>query len=348
MVRVTCRDMVTVPQRVRLAQLPTPLERLDRLSEAWAGPTIWCKRDDLTGFELSGNKVRKLEYHLAAAQEADADTIITCGAAQSNHCRATAFAAARLGIACILMIRTPDGGPVAPVGNHLLHHLAGAEVRYVDVVGYDDRDAVMSGIADEVTAGGGRPWVIPEGASDVLGMFGFVSAMRELAEQLATWPTTRPPTVWHAASSGGTTAGLGWAADRLALSVPLVAVSVGDPAVALRAQVERIWSDAIDRYGGRVPSPDLDITDAFLDGGYGVWSDRALSIQAEATALTGLIFDPTYTGKAIVALRMVIEEGRFSRDDHVVYWHTGGGFAVFGVDPDRLVPGVPNHPNNDP
>jgi D-cysteine desulfhydrase len=96
------------PPRLSLAQLPTPLERADRLTEAWGGPTIWVKRDDLTGFGLSGNKIRKLEYHLAAAREAGADTVVTCGAAQSNHCRATALAAARLGLRCVLYLRTPD------------------------------------------------------------------------------------------------------------------------------------------------------------------------------------------------------------------------------------------------
>ncbi|MDB9845764.1 pyridoxal-phosphate dependent enzyme, partial [Acidimicrobiales bacterium] len=116
-------------ERFPLAQLPTPLDFADRLTEAWGGPQIWIKRDDLTGFGLSGNKVRKLEYHVAAAKAAGATTLVTCGAVQSNHCRATAIAAAKTGMKCVLLLRSRDGGPPERVeGNHLLQRLAGAEV----------------------------------------------------------------------------------------------------------------------------------------------------------------------------------------------------------------------------
>lgn len=314
--------------RVALARLPTPLERLDRLTDSWGGPQLWVKRDDLTGFGLSGNKVRKLEFHLGAATAAGADTVVTCGAAQSNHCRATSLACARLGLRTVLVLRTHDGmPPQRPEGNHLLNVLAGAETRFVTPEEYEQRDEVMADVAAEVEAAGGRTWVVPEGGSDALGMWGFVSAMEELAGQLER--LTGAAVIWHAASSGGTTAGLGWAADRLGLGHRIVGSSVGDAVPDLRLRIDRIWDDAAARYGGRPPLPDLELIDDHIGLGYGKATEDELGTQVEVTRATGLILDPTYTGKAIHGLRSDVAAGRFSPDDHVVFWHTGGGFAVF-------------------
>ena len=200
--------------RLRLAQTPTPLEPFPRLSEAWGGPQIWIKRDDLTGFGLSGNKIRKLEFHLAAAQEASADVVLTCGGIQSNHCRATALACARLGLHAILFLRTPDGeAPAAATGNHRLGELAGAEIRCVTPDEYADCDALMGAAAAELIDEGRSPWVIPEGASDALGMWGMALAFQEMIDQ-ATVIDGNVAEIWHTASSAGTTAGFGWAADR--------------------------------------------------------------------------------------------------------------------------------------
>ena len=325
---------VTAPPRIELASLPTPLERATRLEAAWDGPAIWLKRDDLTGFGLSGNKVRKLEYHLAAAIDSGADTVITCGAVQSNHCRATALAAARLGLHCVLYLRSPDGAPPgALTGNHLLQRLAGAECRFITPLAYDDRDRLMAAAADRR----GRAWVIPEGASDALGMWGFATAAEELGSQLGTAGLGNV-TLWHAASSAGTTAGLVWGAGLHGISdLRIVGCSVGDPAAVVAGQVEAILTDARRRYGSVTPLPHYEITDAYVGGGYGVVTHAELAVQAEASRLTGLLFDPTYTGKAISGLRTEIRAGRFTADDHVVFWHTGGGFAVFAFDwEDRL------------
>lgn len=321
-----------LPDRISLAQLPTPLERLDRLSAAWGGPTIWVKRDDLTGFGLSGNKARKLEFHFAAARAAGCDTVITCGAAQSNHSRTTALTAARLGFGAVLYLRTPDGLPPDTItGNLLLDRLAGAEIRFITPEQYQQRDRIMADAAAELGGSGRRPWVIPEGASDVLGMWGFVVAMRELADQLVHLGGATAG-IWHAASSGATTAGLGWAADRLGLDIPIMASSVGDTAPDLAARVDRIWEEAAAAHDVPLPQVDIDYIDRHVGRGYGLTTPEELSIQAEASALTGLIFDPTYTGKALVGLRREIDSGRFTSDDQVVFWHTGGGFAVFSHD----------------
>lgn len=317
-----------LPPRLRLGQLPTPLELFPRLREAWGGPHIWIKRDDLTGFGFSGNKIRKLEFHLAAAQNAGADVVLTCGGIQSNHCRATALACARLGLSTVLFLRTPDGrAPSQITGNYLIDAMAGAEIRFITPDDYVDRDSIMGKAAAELVEQGCAPWIIPEGASDVLGMWGMALAYQEMIDQSVVIDG-RVAEVWHTASSAGTTAGFGWAADRAGYPIPGVALSIGDPADELERRVGGIWSDAVGRVGGAMPSPEISYIDDYVSGGYGVVSDAQRSVQAEASALTGLILDPTYTGKALYALHEEIKKGRFSEDEHVIFWHSGGGFAA--------------------
>lgn len=324
-----------LPKRIPLAVAPTPLEFAGRLSAAWGGPRIWFKRDDLTGFGLSGNKVRKLEFHLAAALEAGADTVITCGALQSNHSRATALACARLGLRCVLLLRRREDDEATLAGNLLLDRLAGAEIRYITPQEWARRDQLLDAAAHSGNVAGWRCWVIPEGASDALGMWGFVLALREIADQ-ATAIAGRSPVLWHAASSGGTTAGIGWGVDRLGLSWRVVACSIGDEAGEIRQKVEAILTDAASGLGIDPPDPIIEYNDAHIGGGYGEVTTEELQIQAEATRLTGLIFDPTYTGKALAALKREIQSGHFGSEDNIIFWHTGGGFAVFAHDFSRI------------
>ena len=312
-------------QRIALARLPTPLEPSPRLSEAWGGPRIWIKRDDLTGFGLSGNKARKLEFHLGGALEAHANTVITCGALQSNHCRATALAANRLGMDTVLFLRTKDGrAPDHLSGNHLLQRLAGAECRFITPDEWAERDRLMTDAAAAIE----HPWVIPEGGSDALGMQGFVVAMAEAAKQFEEAGIVDAK-IWHPASSGATTAGLVRGATDA--PVEIIGSSVGDPAAEMEAKVTGLLDEADQRYGD-MPRASWRITDQYVGGGYGVATDEELAVQVEATRLTGLIWDPTYTGKAIVGLRHEIASGGLSPDTDVVLWHTGGGFATFAHD----------------
>lgn len=315
--------------RLELARLPTPLQPALRLSQAWGGPTIWIKRDDLTGFGVSGNKIRKLEYHLAAAKHAGADVIITCGAAQSNHCRTTALVCAAMGLDAQVVLRTPDGKPPAGArGNYLLQLLAGAIPHFVDPATYRRNSEVMAELAGRLEHAGRKPWVIPEGASDALGMLGFVTAMEELSDQLDAIGL-RPAAVWHAASSGGTTAGLGLAASLGGLDIPIISSSIGETRAELTEIVDRIWDGAATE---APPQAQVAVIDDYIGGGYGVVSEAELRVQVEATRLTGLLFDPTYTGKALYGLYQEIRSGRWGDDDDVVFWHTGGGFAVFAHD----------------
>ena len=311
--------------RISLANLPTPLEAAPRLTETFGGPTIWMKRDDLTGFGLSGNKVRKLEFHLAAALDSGADTAITCGAVQSNHARATALAAARVGLRSILYLRSPDGfAPETATGNHLLQLAAGAQCRFITPAQWDDRDAILA----EAAASHGNAWVIPEGASDALGALGFVAAMKEIAPQMESLGVARP-ILWHAASSAGTTAGMVRGAAELGLDVEIVGSSVGDPVGTVEQRIRLLLDDADAQFGGVPIDVPWRIVDDYIGLGYGLSTPDELATQSAATRLTGLLFDPAYTGKALYGLQQEIRSGRIGKDRHVIFWHTGGGFAVF-------------------
>ncbi len=321
------------PPRVSLAHLPTPLEPLDRLTNAWGGPTIWVKRDDLTGFGLSGNKVRKLEYHFGAAAAKGATAVVTCGAVQSNHCRATAIAAARVGLDCTVVLRTNDANPPAGItGNHLLQRLAGAEVRCIGPEQFRfERDQIMQSIADDH----GAMHVIPVGASDALGMRSFVDAATELADQWATSGRDDTPVIWHASSSGGTSAGLAVGVHRSNLQSTVIGTSVGESEAELWHAVHAIVDS--DPMTTRSELARLELTDRHVGLGYGRTTDEELAIQVEASRLTGLIWDPTYTGKAVVGLKREIDAGRFTSDHSIILWHTGGGFAAFAHDFSRAL-----------
>jgi len=288
------------------------------------GPTIWIKRDDLTGFGLSGNKVRKLEFHLAAALESGADTVITCGAVQSNHCRATALATARIGLNSILFLRSPDGEPpVEATGNHFLQLLAGAQCHFITPAEYEKRNAIMERAAADI----GTAWVIPEGASDALGALGFVSAMSEIAPQLNEHGIKRP-IIWHASSSAGTTTGMVRGAQENGLDIEIIGSSVGDTAVEVTEHIQALLTESDSHYGRRSGDVEWRIIDDYIGRGYGLTTPEELAIQVEATRLTGLLFDPAYTGKLIHGLKQEIDQGRFTSDDDVIFWHTGGGFAT--------------------
>lgn len=319
---------MNLPEKLSLAQLPTPLQRMDRLSEAWGGPTIWVKRDDLTGFEVSGNKIRKLEFHLAAAQAIGADTLITCGAVQSNHARATSLAAPSLGLEVIVLLRTPDGRPPErSEANHLLMEIAGADLRYVTPEEYAVNESLMAEVAEEVRVAGGTPWIIAEGASDALGMWGYVAAMEEFVSQTRDLP--KMTAIWHASMSGGTTAGMAWGADRLGMETTVVGCCIGETADEAGERITRIWNEASATSGETPPAALPLLIDDHVGLGYGKATPEELIVQAEVTRLTGMLMDPTYTGKALVGLKREIDAGRYGPDDHVVFWHTGGGFATF-------------------
>lgn len=299
-----------------LANLWTPIERLERTG-ARLGIDLWVKRDDLTGAALSGNKVRKLEYLCGEARAQAADLLITCGAVTSNHCRATAVAAAKLGMASHLVLRGDE--PDVPDGNLLLDRLVGAETTFITEAAWPERDALMARIAEDARRAGRRPYVIPEGGSNAVGALGYVEAASELSSQ-AEAAEIELGVVWHAAGSGGTTAGLALGFEGT--DVDVCGVAVCDDAAYFDAAITRIVAPF-------EASPSWRILDGYQGAGYAQATEDELAFYAEVARREGLILDPVYTGKAFRALCIEAEAGRLPTDRAVVFLHTGGIFGVF-------------------
>ncbi|MBL4635021.1 MAG: pyridoxal-phosphate dependent enzyme, partial [Kofleriaceae bacterium] len=204
-----------VPNRVSLAITPTPLQYLERTSAA-LGVEFYIKRDDMTGLELSGNKVRKLEFLFADAIEKGANVVITGGGEQSNHCRATAMAAAKLGLASVVCLRTLDKeNPPKTSGNILLDRLAGAEIVWIDHDDWARQEEVYEREAARQRELGNIPYIIPEGGSNAIGAWGYIECCRELAEQMGALKPGQnsgrksvETSIVYACGSGGTGAGL--------------------------------------------------------------------------------------------------------------------------------------------
>jgi len=304
---------------------PSPLEPLTRLSEILGGgPRLFIKRDDAIAFGFGGNKVRKLAFVGARAKEEGADTLITAGGVQSNHARATAAVAARLGMAAVLVAN--GEAPKHRTGNALLNGLLGAEIVYV--ASREERAPKMREVANRLRSSGRRPYEIPIGASIPLGALGFVDAMLELLDQIEP-----PDVIIHSTSSGGTQAGLVTACRLLALPTRVVGVSADDPSAALHSQVRTIVEGigdllAVD-VGRERRHADIDVDDRFVGGGYGVPTDASREAIALTARTDAIFLDPTYTAKAMAALIAYVRQQRFVSGQTVVFWHTGGQVALF-------------------
>jgi D-cysteine desulfhydrase len=314
--------MHTPRTKLRLIHGPTPLERIPPL-DALVGTELWVKRDDMTAGPEAGNKIRKLEYLLADAVAHDSDVVITCGGVQSNHARATALLARRLGLKPVLVLRTADGrAPSRPWrGNLLLDALVGADVRFVTPAQYADRDAFLASLADELRSAGRRPYVIPEGGSNGLGALGYVDAMREVRAQLdVLGAPARFDAVVHACGSAGTAAGIGIGAKQFDVASEAVAIAVCDDRAYFEARIEQIQREAHallpDDAQGSAP---LRVLDAFKGPAYGVPSADQVAFIRKVAQVSGLILDPVYSGKALYGLARMTP-----KPERALFIHTGG------------------------
>jgi len=326
----TLARALAAPPRVPLATLPTPLERGPVLP---GGARLWVKRDDLTGLGMGGNKARKLELLCGAAQADGADTLITVGAGQSNHCRLTAAAGARLGWPVHLVL----GGdaPAEPAGNQLLSILFGAELHFAGVTAWDELEAAKDALADELRAQGRRPFAIPIGGSTPTGAIGFAAAFVELQEQCAA-AGLRPESVVHASSSGGTHAGLLAARAAVAeagAAVPeIVAFGVAKGILLDPAYTAELADATLDHLGltdVRVAAADVHLDGAALGADYAQPTREADAALVWAARTGGWVLDRVYTAKALAGLLAMAEAGRWREGDDVVFWHTGGQPADF-------------------
>ena len=293
------------PPRVRLANLPTPGHWLRYAVE---GTKIWVKRDDLTGSELSGNKIRKLEYLLAEAEAQHATHVITCGGEQSNHARATALAAARLGMKSVLILRTDDPArPPAPTGNILLDRLVGAEIQWISRPAWRERTKLLAEAADRIRTAGGRPYVVPEGGSNALGSWGYIRAMLELVEDLeGIAASDHPVTIVYALGSGGTGAGLILAAKMLELAkrgIRVAGVNVCDDRAYFLEAIGRICADAEERWQLpiQITEDDIDIVDGHVGAGYAKSRKDELETLRDVCRSDGIVLEEQAAGAVVTS-----------------------------------------------
>jgi D-cysteine desulfhydrase family pyridoxal phosphate-dependent enzyme len=307
--------------RIRIAHLPTPVESMPRLSAYLGGPRLWVKRDDLTGIAFGGNKVRKLELVLAEAQANGARTLVTVGAAQSNHCRQTAALAAHYGMGCILVLSGDLSQ--APTGNLLVDEMLGAEIIWTE---RKERQTVLQQTFDQAWEAGRRPYLIPLGASNSLGALGYLFAFDELLTQ-----QVQPDWIVVATSSGGTQAGLVLGGRLRGWKGRILGISIDEKDTHLQEIVAHLATEASELAGQRVDFKPADIlvNDDYLGEGYGIMgAPEREAIQAFARQ-EGLLLDPVYTGRAAAGMIDLLHRGFFKPRDTVLFWHTGGTPALF-------------------
>ena len=333
---------LSFPPQINLARLPTPVQALRRLGEK-LNVELYVKRDDLTGAALSGNKIRKLEFVLADALARKADTVITCGGAQSNHCRATAIAAAMLGLSCRLLLRTPDPSrPPLTEGNILLDRMAGAEITWITPEDYKKRNECMQREAATLEASGGTPYTIPEGASNALGAWGYIRAAEELVNDIANLPggANQTLTIINAAGSGGTSAGIILGAKMFDLNARIVSFNVCDDREYFVNAIGDICEKAIVDYQIEIDfsrERDIEIIDGYVGRGYALSQPAELEILYEAARTEGIFFDPVYTGKAFFGMVQELRKNPTCFGQRIIFIHTGG---IFGLLPlaDQIEP----------
>jgi len=313
------------PPRIPLAQLPTPLQRLDRLSRD-LGRNIWVKRDDLTHHSCSGNKIRKLEYLLAEAVNAGATHVITAGAVQSNHCRATAIAASSLGLQSELILRGAQ--PATSEGNLLLSELVGAHCHFVDRETWRQLPDVFQLLETSLRGQSQTPYSIPIGGSNPLGVWGYARMMGELKQDLQDAGIDAAHVV-SAVGSGGTYAGIlaGIGIHELTHRCSTTGILVSDDKAYFDEKVSSDLARWTADYENSADLPSANFDDRFIAPGYGRANPEIFQLIHSLAKQEGLFLDPVYSGKAFFGMLQRMKEGLIEEDD-VVFVHTGGLFGL--------------------
>jgi D-cysteine desulfhydrase family pyridoxal phosphate-dependent enzyme len=313
--------------RFHLANLPTPLERMERLSRTMKGPEIWIKRDDETGLATGGNKTRKLELLIADALAQGAGVVLTVGSVQSNHCRQTAAAAARAGLDCVLVLRGEAPPREQWNGNLFLDDLLGARIWWA---GADEPLDALEAAAQAERAAGRKPYAIPYGGSNAVGAAAYALAFEELWGQMATQGIDLDRVVF-ASSSGGTQAGLIVGAKACGYGGQVLGISVDKTGGHLRETVTALLAPTAARLGVDLAfgPEDVHTNDDYLGGGYAVLTDAEREAVRLTAGMEGILLDPVYTGKAMAGLLGLIRGGEIASDERVLFWHTGGTPALF-------------------
>ncbi len=317
-----------------IAHLPTPLERLDRLTKELGGPEIWIKRDDCTGLSTGGNKTRKLEFLMAEAELAGADLVITQGATQSNHARQTAAFAAKLGMDCHILLEDRTGSNDANYnhnGNVLLDHLHGATTEKRP--GGGDMNTEMEKVADRLRADGRNVYTIPGGGSNPTGALGYVNCAIELLAQ-ANDGNLKLDHIVHATGSAGTQAGLVVGLKAMNAQIPLLGIGVRAPKAKQEENVFNLACATADKLGcaGVVERSDVVANTDYVGEGYGIPTHAGQEAIVMFAELESVLLDPVYSAKGAAGFIDLVRKGHFKAGERVVFIHTGGSTALFGYD----------------
>ena len=327
------KDLLSDFKRIHLCHQPTPLEEMPRLTAALGGPRLWIKRDDCTGLATGGNKTRKLEFLMAAAQDAGANMVVTQGAVQSNHVRQTAAAAAKLGMKChaVLERRVPDvASSYEKTGNVLLDHMFGATVEFRP--SGLDMNAEAQAVTNSLRDAGNNPYFIPGGGSNEIGALGYVSSAQEILQQIKA-QNLEPKLIVVATGSAGTQAGLVAGFHAHDCDIPIMGISVRQPH---DVQVENVYQLAVktaalltDR---SLPRFRVLVDDGYVGPGYGIPTEGTIAATNMLAQHEGILLDPVYSGKGMAGLIGRIETGEITENGDVIFLHTGGAVSLFAYE----------------
>ena len=324
--------MFVYPERLDLAQTPTPFYALDRFRShlqkcSDSVPRLWIKRDDLSGCLTSGNKVRKLEFLFAEAQREGCTTIITSGGVQSNHCRAVAVLGAQLGFHVHLLLRL-DRDP-DPVGNLFLDQLMGAKISLYSAREFKQLEQLFQQWQQYYSKQGISSYSIPTGGSNGTGLWGYISASEELQQDFAR-AQIMPTKLIHATGSGGTQAGLTLGCMMLDMKMSVLGYAVCDNARYFHNKVLEDILQWREKFALDIDTDQLSINtnDNYIGPGYGIADPAIFEMIKTLARLEGVALDPVYTGKAFYGMVEDIKQGRFGDDKDIVFLHTGGLFGL--------------------
>ena len=322
--------------RRRYTQGNTPIEKLERFGALFKGPAVYCKRDDLLGLAGGGNKTRKLEFLMADALAQGADTVITCGAVQSNHCRLTLAAANKEGMACHLVLeqRVPNSYNRFANGNNFLYDLLAVEERHVVESG-TDMMAKMTSIADSLRAKGRKPYIIPGGGSNAIGGLGYVACAQEILQQTFEMELNLDAIVCCSGSTG-THAGLLTGIIGNNARIPVIGIGINRKKEAQRRAVYDLCGKISEKLNlSKAPDmEDVIVFDDYIGEGYSRVTEGMLEAVKLLARTEAILLDPVYTGKTMAAMIDLLKKGYFSKMKNILFLHTGGAPALYAYTED--------------
>jgi len=326
----TIMNLAKYPRR-RYTEGQTPVEYLKNLTELLGGPEIYMKRDDLLGLAGGGNKTRKLEFLMADALAQGADTILTCGAVQSNHCRLTLAAANKEGLKCQLILeeRVANSYNETASGNNYLFHLLGVDGIRV-VPGGSNMGQELQKLADELTAQGRKPYIVPGGGSNTVGALGYVACAQEILNQ-AFDKGLNFDRIICASGSAGTHAGLLTGLVGENANIPLTGISVNrkkEPQEKLVFDLAFALSEKLG-LSNPVKPEQVEVYDDYVGPGYSLPTSQMVEAVQLLARTEAILLDPVYSGKAMAGLIDLIRKGVYKKGEKVLFVHTGGSPALY-------------------